>query len=214
MNTWEKLTSLISDLREQVQRADWRQTGHWLVEALISLPYRRIEYTVFTRSLLEPLPVVEPHLPVALRLATEADLECFQGLVPPSEMRHFACRLAHGRYCFLAFHGGNLAAYCWATTRVEFDVDNLEIRLQPGDVYADDAYTVPAYRRQRIQTALHVYRLEYMKRLGCRRVVAIVDKNNVNSQRIVRKLGYEEVDSLCFRRVLWRRTYHYRQERF
>jgi len=214
MNTWEKLTGLISDLRERAQQLNWRQTGRWLIEALISLPYGHIEYTVFVRSLLESLPVIEPRLPVTLRLATEADLVRFRGLVLPSEIRRLARRLAHGRYCFLALDGESLAAYCWATTQVELNVDGLEIRLQPGDVYGDDAHTVPTYRRQGIQTALLLYRLKYMKNLGCRRVVAIVERSNVSSQQMVRKLGYQEVDSLSFRRILWRRTCYYHQGKF
>ena len=214
MNTWEKLTSLAADLRERARRDSWYQAGRWLVETLGSLPYRHIEYTVFTRSLLESLPVIKPRLPVTLRLATEVDLQRFQGLVLPSEMRYFARRMAHGRYCFVALDGENLAAYCWATTRIELDVDNLEIRLQPGDVYGDDAYTIPAYRRQGIQTALVVYRLEYMRNLGCQRVVVIVEKGNVSSQRMVRGLGYQEADHLTFRRILWKRIYHYHQGRF
>ena len=207
MNTWEKLTSLVADLRERARRDSWYQVGRWLVETLVSLPYRHIEYTVFTRSLLEPLPVVEPRISVTLRLATEADLGRFRGFVPPSEMRHFAHRLAHGRYCFLALDGENLAAYCWTATQVEPDVDNLVMRLQPGDIYGDDAYTAPAYRRQGIQTALLVYRLEYMRNLGYQRVVAIVEENNTASQQMVRRLGYQEADHLSFRRILWRRSY-------
>jgi RimJ/RimL family protein N-acetyltransferase len=214
VNTWEKLERLFHDVRAQARKDGLRQTGHWLVGTLLSLPYHHIEYTVFTRSLEEPLPVVELRLPVTMRPAAEADLARFDGLVPPSELRHFARRLARGRYCFLALDGEHLAAYCWASTQVEFDIDNLEIGLQPGDAYVDDAYTVPAYRRQGIQTAVHLYRLGYMRDLGCRRAILIVDVNNVASQRLIRKLGYQEADHLTFRRVLWKRTYHYQQGKF
>jgi ribosomal protein S18 acetylase RimI-like enzyme len=213
MNTWDKFISIISDLRERTYRAGWRQAGRWFVETIISLPHRHIEYAVFTRSLLEPLPVIESCLPVTLRLATKVDLQCFRGLVPPSEIRHFAHRLAHGRYCFVALDDENLAACCWATTQVELDVDNLKIRLQPGDVYGDDAYTVPAYRRQGIQTALLVYRLEYMRNLGCQRVVAIVEENNTASQQMVRRLGYQEADRLSFRCISFKRDYRYHNSR-
>jgi ribosomal protein S18 acetylase RimI-like enzyme len=214
VNTWEKLVCLILDLREIARRGDWYQIGRWFIETLISLPYRRIEYTVFVRSLLEPLPVVEPRLPVTLGRATEADLVRFRDLVPPSGLRYFARRLARGRYCFLALEGENLAAYCWATTQVDPGVDNLEIQLQPGDCYGDDAYTFPAYRRQGIQTALLLYRLVYMKNLGYQRLIAIVEDDNVASQRMVRKLGYRVMDHLSFRRILWKRTYRYREGKF
>jgi RimJ/RimL family protein N-acetyltransferase len=86
------------------------------------------------------------------------------------------------------------------------------MRLQPGDTYVDDAYTVPAYRRKRIQTAVHIFRLDYMRDLGCRRAILIVDDKNIASQRLVRKLGYQESDHLTFRRILWKRAYDYRQD--
>jgi len=214
VNTWEKFTRLFDDLQARAQRDGWRHTGRWMVETLVSLPHRRIEYTVFARSLLEPLPGPEPRMAVCLRPATEADLARFTGLVPPSEQRHFGRRLANGRRCFLALDGENLAAYCWASTEIRFEIDNLELPLQPGDVYVDDAYTVPAYRRKGIQTAVHLYRLGYMRDLGCRRAILIVDVKNTASQRLIRKLGYREADHLSFRRVFWKRTYHYHQGKF
>jgi ribosomal protein S18 acetylase RimI-like enzyme len=213
-NTARKLAGFIHNLREQVQRNGWRQGSYWLAKTLGSLPHSRIEYTVFARSLLTPLPIIEVQQPLTLRLATEADLGRFRGLISPSELRHFSRRLAHGRYCVLALAGERLAAYCWATTQVEFDVDNLRMRLQSGDVYLDDAFTMPAYRNQGIQTAVHLYRLAYMKNLGYQRAILIVADDNVASRRLISKLGYEEVDQLTFRRVLWQRTYDYRSGAF
>jgi ribosomal protein S18 acetylase RimI-like enzyme len=214
MNTWRKLSYLISDLLKHLQDDGWREAGRWIAATLVSLPYDHIEYTVFTRSLTEPLPSIEPCIPVAQRLATEADLVRFQRLIPSWELHRFSYRLAHGRYCFLALDGENLAAYCWATTQVEFDVDNLEMQLQPGDAYLDDAFTVPAYRRQRIQISVHLYRLKYMRDLGCQRAILIVGEHNAASQQLVRKLGYQEADHLTFRRILWKRAYHYHQGKF
>jgi ribosomal protein S18 acetylase RimI-like enzyme len=213
-DSWGKLRCFTFDLRNSIQRDGWRQAGCWLAKTLIEVPYRRLEYIVYTRSLLEPLAVAKPRLPVTLRLATKADLFRFEGAVTKSEAEHFRRRLDHGRYCFLALDGENLAAYCWASTEVRCDVDKLEMRLQEGDAYVDDAFTVPAYRRQGIQTAVHLYRLEHMKNLGCRRAILIVRVTNTASQRLVSKLGYQETDRLSFRRILWKRTYHYESGKF
>ena len=214
LNVRRKLGDLFYDLKERVRREGWLEAGYGLVKVLVSLPYRRMEYIVFTRPLSGPLPDATPKLSVTLRRATEADLVRFEGLVPAWELRHFRRRLAHGRYCFLALDGDNLAAYCWATTQVEFDVDNLDMTLREGDVYLDDAYTVPAYRRQGIQTAVHMYRLEYMQDRGYQRAVLIVEDPNLASQGLVRKLGYQVAGHLSFRRVLWMRDYRYRPSDF
>jgi len=208
MSIWKKVAGSIYDFRERLQQAGWQAACRWLYQTLVSLPYRRIEYTVFTRSL-EQLPAVEPRVPITLRPAAEADLARFRGLVPPSELDHFARRLAHGRYCFLALDGEKLAAYCWAATQIRFEIDNLEIQLEPGDTYVDDAYTIPAYRRQGIQSAVHLYRLQYMQGLGCQRAILIVENSNLASQQLVRKMGYRRAGQLDFRRILWQRSFHY-----
>jgi ribosomal protein S18 acetylase RimI-like enzyme len=213
-NVRRKLGDLFYDLKETIRREGWLEAGRELVKTLASVPYRRMAYIVFTRPLSDALPDATPKLPVTLRRATEADLVRFEGLVPAWELRYFRRRLARGRYCFLALDGERLAAYCWATTQVEFDVDNLEMQLQEGDVYLDDAYTVPAYRRQGIQTAVHMYRLAYMRDLGCQRAVLIVEEPNVASQGLVRKLGYEATGYLAFRRWLWIRDYRYQPNDF
>lgn len=209
-STLRKTLGLVRDLSDRIQNHGWRQSGRWLVDVVLSLPYRSIEYIVFARPLRERLPTLEPGLPVTLRKATETDLPRFQGLVPPSTLCHFANRLAKGRHCFVALDGARVAAYCWATGHVEFDVDNVDIALQPGDAYLDDSYTVPAYRGQRIQAALRLYTFRYMKELGHERVVAIVAENNTASKAFACKLGYQEIGHLSFRRILWRRTFSLR----
>ena len=213
-NIRRKLGDLVCDLKETIRREGWLEAGRGFVKTLASVPYRRMSYLVFTRALSNPWPDVTPKLPVTLRRATEADLVRFEGHVPAWELRYFRRRLSHGRYCFLALDGENLAAYCWATTQVEFDVDNLEMKLKEGDVYLDDAYTLPAYRRQGIQTAVHVYRLAYLRDMGCQRAVLIVEEPNVASQGLVRKLGYQVAGHLSFRRLLWRRDYRYQPSDF
>lgn len=209
-STLRKILGLVRDLSDHTKNHRWRESARCLVDVVLSLPYRSIEYVVFTRPLGEGLSSLEPDLPVTLRTATEADLPRFQGLVPPSELYHFANRLAKGRHCFLALDGERLVAYCWATGHVEFDVDNVDIALQPGDAYFDDSYTVPAYRNQRIQAALRLYSHRYMKELGYQRVIAIVPEDNTAAKALACKLGDQQIGHLSFRRILWRRTFSMR----
>lgn len=209
-----KLSGILWDLSERIGQNPWRQNLAWLARALALLPYRRIEYTVRVRSLEEPLPTAKSQIPVTLRLATADDLPRLKGLVAASEMAYFYRRSAQGRYCFMALHDEKPAAYCWATTEVELGVDNLKIELQPNDVYIDDTHTIPAYRRKGIQAALQVYCLEYMKNLGCRRAVLIIEEGNNASEQLFGKLGYKELDLLSFRRILWKRNYRFRLGNF
>ena len=211
------LGNFMQDLPTKARQGQLLEASRWLIRTLGTAPYRHIEYTVFARSLDEPLPNAHPRIPTTMRLASESDLRRLRSIVLPSEYRHFARRLAHGRLCFLAIaeeKPEDLAAYCWATTEIDPKIDALVLDLPPASAYLDDAFTVPAYRRKGIQTAAHIFRLQHVKTLGCRRAFLIVDVKNQASQSLVRELGYQEVDRLSFRRILWKRTYHYRQGTF
>jgi len=199
------LNKFRQDLQAKIRQSGLLGAGHWLIQYLASVPYEHIEFTVFARSLDEPLPAAHPDIPVTMRLATEEDLPRFRDIVLPSEYRHFARRLTHGRLCFLALLQDNpqeLVAYCWAATEIDPDIDKLILDLPPGIAYVDDAYTLPAYRRQGIQTAAHLYRLQYLQILGCKRAILIVDVKNQASQALVRRLGYREIGQTSFLRVM------------
>lgn len=199
-------TKLRQDLPAKFRQSGFLAAGRWLIEYLASVPYEHIVFNVFIRSLEEPLAVAMPRLPTTMRLATEADLLYFRNLVLPSEYQHFARRLAHGRFCFLAFPEAKpdeLIAYCWATTQVDPDIDKLCLDLPAKTAYVDDAYTVPAYRHQGVQTAIHLFRLQHLQRLGYKRVVLIIDVKNRASQNLAQKLGYQKIGQATFLRV-WR----------
>jgi GNAT superfamily N-acetyltransferase len=200
------LTKFRQDLQFKLCQDGLVGTVRWLVRYLMTVPYEHIDFEVFVRSLEEPLPVAQPRIPIAMRLATEADLPRFRDLVLPSEYRHLARRLAHGRFCFLAFPAANperLVAYRWAAVEISPDIDALILDLPKGYAYIDDSYTVPAYRRRGIQIALFSFCLEYLRTLGCKRVVAIVGvKNEASRKLMTRELGYREAGRTSFRRIL------------
>jgi len=189
-------------------------TGRWLSETLRTFLYHHIEYIVFTRSLEEPLPSLEARVPITYRVAEPDDLSYLRDVVLPSQFEYMSKRLAHGRVCTLALYQDNLTAYGWVTDKVTFEIDNLQLRLGPGDAYVDDIYTLPAYRRQGIGGALHLERLQYLKERGFKRAVLIVRMDNVPALRIDKKLSYQEADRLTFRRILLKRDYRYHNGKF
>jgi ribosomal protein S18 acetylase RimI-like enzyme len=198
-------TKLSQDLPAKFRQSGFWGAARWLMQYLASVPYEQVIFDVFSRSLEEPLPGVLPRRPLTMRLATEADLPHFRDLVLPSEYQHFARRLAHGRFCFLAFPAENpadLAAYCWAAGQIDPAIDRLSLSLPEGTAYVDDAYTAPAYRRQGIQTVIHLFRLAHLQQLGYKRAILIVDVNNRASGMLAQKLGYHRIGRATFRRVL------------
>jgi len=210
-NATAKLQRSIQDLVYSLRQ---NELGPWLSEKIRTFLYCRIEYYVLTRSLEEPLPSLEARLPITYRLAGPDDLPYLKDAVLPSEFAYFRKRLEHGRICILGFYEDKLTAYGWLTDEVVFGVDNLKLRLAPGDAYVDDIYTFPAYRRQGIGGALHLRRLEYLKEHGYKRSVLIVRVDNVPALKIDKKLGYQEADRLSFRRILLWRDFHYHKGKF
>jgi len=213
-NTITKLRGFTATLALYVRKKNFRALGRLLSQTLRSCLYRHIEYTVLARSLDVPLPVAESHLPVTFHFAEPDDLTHLRARVSPYEFARMSKRLANGRMCTLALYQDRLIAYGWATREVKFDIDNLELQLEPGEAYIDDLYTFPAYRRQRIQIALHLQQLRYLQERGFKRSVAIVTANNTPSLKMFEKLGYRERGRLSFRRILLKRSYHYRNGRF
>lgn len=214
-NIVTKLRGVIRDLMHYIRRGEFIAAVRWVFDTLRILLCHRIEYIVFTRSLEEPLPSYEARLPIAYyRMAEPDDLSHLRNAVLPSEFKYMRKRLAYGRICTLALHEGNLAAQIWASDELSFEVDNLELRLRPGDVYLDDAYTLPAYRHQGVYSALDVQQLRYLQEGGYKRAVAIVAADNIPPLKVLPKLGYQEADRLSFQRILFRRDYRYHNSEF
>jgi ribosomal protein S18 acetylase RimI-like enzyme len=213
-NTVAKSWGLAQDLIYFIRRRDFHAAGQWMLETLVNALYCRIDYTVFVRFLEEPLPSFEPRLSITYCVAEPSHLSRLRGVVLPSRLKYLSTRLAHGRICIMAYCEDDIAAYAWATDVVSFEIDNLELRLEAGDIYIDDLYTLPACRHQGIQTALHAQQLQYLQERGYERAVSIVAVDNIPSQKIFRRFGYRKADSLSFRRILLKRHYHYHNGRF
>jgi GNAT superfamily N-acetyltransferase len=207
-NSLSKLWGAALDLGYYLRHKNPLQAGRWLARAVRLAFYNRIEYIVLTRSLEEPLPNLTFDLPLRFEAADPNSFESLRGVIPPSEYRRLKKRLMRGRICRLVFWNGYLVHYGWLSDKIDFETDNLELRLNPGDTYLDDAFTVPAYRRRGIHTLAHLDRLRWAQKNGFRRSVVIVNAKNAVPRRVMRKLNYQETDRLFLRRFLAKRVWH------
>lgn len=213
-NSIAKARGVIQDLVYHIRHRNIGAIGQWLFETLRTFFHHRIEYIIFTRSLEDPLPSFEARLPLTYHVAEPDDLSYLRGIVLPSQLEYFSKRLAHGRICILALYQDNVTAYGWLAGKVDFERDNLELRLEPGDAYIDDLYTLPAYRRQGIQTGLHLQQLQYLQERGLKRAVSIVAVDNIPSRKMFEKIGWQEIAHLSFRRIFLKRDYRYDNDQF
>jgi hypothetical protein len=116
-------------------------------------------------------------------------------------VRH-AC--AKGDRCYGVLDGETLASYKWCSTRPT-DVD-AHLRLQFGDewFYTYKAFTLPAYRGQRLHAALTARVLAEAATRRARGSISCVEINNVPSLNSFARMGATRVGTLCAVRVFGR----------
>lgn len=208
MHWYARLAELIEDWRFLIRRDGWRSARRVIVQELVRLPYRQMDYLVLARVLTEPLPDLQPKIPLQVREITADDLNLLRQIDRPSEVKLCTRRLARGYDGYLALHEGRPAGHAWSTDQYDPALERVRTPLSPGDVMFADVYTAPAHRGQGVQTTLALVRLERYRTLGYRRAIVCIERQNHASLAVWRrKLGAQIVGEFVFSRVgPWRRV--------
>ena len=202
-----RLAELTEDWVYLIQRDGWRSALPEVSRAIVTLPYRHIEFIVLACSLLEPLPDLQFGIALEIRKFGLADLNLARQINRPSEARAFARRLDRGHVGFLALHEGQPAGYAWACTEIDPTLERLNLKLDPGDVFCTDAYTASAYRGRGVQAALTLARLRLFRDLGHCRALVTIEVRNHPSLAVWRKVGAQAIGRMTFFRIgPWRRV--------
>ena len=160
--------------------------------------------TIWMLDLDEPARVVKPLVPAAFRrvgpnlapalASTMGDRDASAELLN---------RFASGRHCYTAWVGETLASYSWVSFEEEYIGElNLRIKLLPGEAYIWDCATTPAFRRNRLYSALLVYIIGELRAEGFSRAWIGADLDNTASQRGIARAGFHHVADLVLARVL------------
>ena len=159
--------------------------------------------TIWTLGPLDPLPAIRPLLPAHIRrLGNGArELHALEAAMnTPGEAQR---RLANGRRAYIAWVGGQLAAYGWVSFDEEYIGElRLRIRLEPGEAYIWDCATLPAYRRQRLYSALLSYAAADLRNEGIGRIWIGANYDNLPSQKGIALAGFQPVADLGIERVV------------
>jgi ribosomal protein S18 acetylase RimI-like enzyme len=164
--------------------------------------------TIWTLDLGQPAPAVTPRLSAAFRRTGSGSISALgvmtgddgsAGGISPAEMR---TRLEMGRRCYTAWVEGKPAAYGWVSFDEEF-VGEMDLRLHllPGEAYIWDCFTLPAFRGQRLYSALLAYIAGQLQAEACRRIWIGADLENLASQRGIARAGFLHVADLEVERV-------------
>jgi len=203
-----RLRELRQDWVYLIHRDGWKTGLSQALKEVVSLPYRHLQFAIIARPLLSPLPDLKPKILLDIRPFEPTDLDFVRQQHLPSEANLCARRLQRDHRGLVACHNGQIAGYAWGCT--DTSLEKVDIKLKPGDVLCTDAFTAPAFRRKRVQTALALARLRLFQDRGYQRAIAYIEIHNKPSLAVWRKVGSEVIDHVDFKRLgLWRRTQYY-----
>lgn len=173
-------------------------------------------------SLDNPIPCVVPSVAVTIRSATLDDLDRLQDLLSEAGRWQSIVRLREwilrGDLFLIAEHNAQIVGYVVAQLQVLLRDRPLlqgirgSLGIRDGDAWGAEALVRPSYRGKRIYPALSAELYRRAKEAGVRRILRIIDVNNVNSLAAHRRHGtqraaYELSISrfLFFKSVRWKR---------
>jgi RimJ/RimL family protein N-acetyltransferase len=73
--------------------------------------------------------------------------------------------------------------------------------------YSLGMYTVPGFREKGLASKLRLRQLQFLKRHGYQRVFLAITPNNLASQKVSRKCGFKEYQTVIYRRILFLKYY-------
>jgi hypothetical protein len=190
-------------------RGDRSWCGRWneIRDFVASVGYRRAvrllpawlvrrEYAVVVRDLTRPLPPPPARVDLAWALLTERDIPELRAADPGLSERRIRAWLAEGRECAVARLDGRIAHYRWyARGRVFLPYLGRALRLEPGDMLVDLAFTRRNLRRRGVLTSAGAFSVAHARARGSVRLVALVARWNP-STRAAGRIGLEPVGTV------------------
>lgn len=161
--------------------------------------------TIWMLNLDESVPIVTPLIEVNFR-RLDADLApalaSGMGLTSDEIFK----RLETGRRCYTAWADDQIASYGWVSLHEEHIGElNLRVQLLPGEGYIWDCATIPAFRQNRLYSALLVHIIKELHAEGFCRAWIGADEENLHSQRGMGRAGFHHVADLVMAHTLTKR---------
>ena len=187
-------------LRDEGPRSFWFKLAS-------ELGYRRL--LVLERPLTQPIPEVAPRIAVRLEVLAEAQADDYIAFRPQAARARVLARLHGGHRCYVARHADLVVSSCWsATGNASSEYLQCAIDLTVGDAYLFDAFTLPAYRGQRIGLALCMRQLRDLQQAGYRRAIRATVPENVVALRAHARGGFRPVGMIRrFKIGPWQKTF-------
>ena len=133
-------------------------------------------------------PLPPPSGPVEIRRVSPDELTRLRRDAGEPLSSEFYADVLHGaRCCYVAWCEGKVAHVSWLFTSED---RTRQVRLRPGEVELNFAYTVPTFRGRGLLAAVETAMLREAQRTGMKRAYTHVAVENEPSARGVRKTGF------------------------
>ena len=123
-----RLAELWEDWKYLIRRDGARSALPAIGQEVAGLPYRHTSLLLLARSLLEPLPDLQPKITLDIRPFTQTDLDLVRDIDRPSEARLCARRLERGYTGLLALHENQPAGHAWACIKMDPQLERVHPR--------------------------------------------------------------------------------------
>ncbi len=161
--------------------------------------------TIWVLDLAEEVPVIKPLVEAVFQRAGPEAAPELAAIMEGIRYSEILGRFKSGRRCYTARVEEKLVAYGWVSFGEEYVGElHLRLRLKPEEAYIWDCATIPAFRRQRLYSALLSFILQDLREPGSQLERAWIGANldNEPSQRGIARAGFHRVAGLVVERVL------------
>lgn len=117
-------------------------------------------------------------------------------------------RLAQNQKCLVGRVDGKIVHYSWLSRKNSYARElEQEVEVHPQELYLYNCRTLRANRGQGIFRAAIGKLLAEADSEGVTRLRALVEARNRSSLSVFQKMGFRTEKEICFRRILWHRSY-------
>lgn len=178
MYSRNRVFEILQDWRYIFRRYSLRFALSALYLDIARLTYQHLRLYIFTCSLREPLPLLQPNNLLEVYRFESSHLEMVRSTDQPSHALLCERQLRLKNYGLIAIHEGQYAGYAWGSEPANREKDHIHRQFETGDILCDNAYTVPKFRGKGVQTALTLARFKIFRELGYKRAICYIEVNN------------------------------------
>ena len=136
----------------------------------------------------------------------QRDLERFrvpEVLITERRLADFAARLESGRAAGIALLDDRVCGYGWLSRQPELDATcGIAISPAEDEGYIYDGFIFSSYRSRRLYEPLLLWRIDRLRKQGCRKVYSIVFSDNARALSVHRQIGFKACGQISFMKAL------------